>query len=151
MYNYGKASQGRLDTCHQDIQLIFTELIKIYDVSIIEGLRTTEKQQWYFHSVPPRTTLDGITKLSKHQDHGDGVSHAVDVMPYKKGTNAFSGKKKDLVRFYYMAGLIKGVASRLLNEGKITHGIRWGGDWNGNDVYSDQNFDDLPHFELVNV
>jgi len=42
-------------------------------------------------------------------------------------------------------------AERLYNEGKITHKLRWGGDWDSDKVFDDQNFDDLPHFELVSV
>jgi peptidoglycan L-alanyl-D-glutamate endopeptidase CwlK len=39
----------------------------------------------------------------------------------------------------------------LLVEGKISHAIRWGGDWDSDDIFDDQNFDDLPHFELVKI
>jgi peptidoglycan L-alanyl-D-glutamate endopeptidase CwlK len=146
MYKFGKRSRARLDTCHPDLILIMEEVIKIYDFSVLEGLRTAEKQKEYFETG--RSQLDGVHKLSKHQDHGDGLSHAIDIMPWKKGSNAFSGKRKDKVRFYYLAGIVKAVSEMLLAEGKISHSIRWGGDWNGNDIYSDQNFDDLPHFEL---
>lgn len=27
--------------------------------------------------------------------------------------------------------------------------IRWGGDWDGDWIHTDQSFHDLPHFELV--
>jgi len=149
MYNFGKRSRSRLDTCHPDLIKIMEEAIKVFDFSVLEGIRTTEKQQEYFETG--RSKLDGIHKLSKHQDHGDGLSHAIDIMPYKKGANAFSGKQKDKARFYFLAGLIKGIAYRLLEEGKISHTIRWGGDWDSDDIFSDNSFDDLPHVELVKI
>ena len=44
-------------------------------------------------------------------------------------------------------------ARRLKEQGKITHDLRWGGDWNGNGipVFLDANetFWDAVHFELV--
>jgi peptidoglycan LD-endopeptidase CwlK len=149
MYSFGKRSKKRLDTCHPDMVLIMEEVIKIYDFSVLEGLRTAEKQLEYFETG--RSKLDGIRKKSKHQDNGSGKSRAIDIMPWKNGTNAFSGKKKDISRFYYLAGLVKAIAYRLLEEGKISHTIRWGGDWDSDDIYTDQNFDDLPHFELRKI
>ena len=146
-YRFGNRSRSRLDTCHPDIITICEEVIKVYDFSVLEGLRTLEKQQEYFETG--RSKLDGVRKKSKHQDDGSGKSRAIDIMPYKAGSNAFSGKEKDLRRFYYLAGLMKMTAAKLLEEGKISHSLRWGGDWDSDDVYTDNSFDDLPHFELI--
>lgn len=147
MYTIGKVSRERLNTCHKDIVAIMEDVIKYYDFSIVEGIRTAEKQQEYFNTG--RSKLDGIKVKSKHQDDGSGKSRAIDIMPFKQGENAFSGKEKDNRRFYYLAGLVKMSAIKLKEAGVITHDIRWGGDWDSDDVYTDQNFDDLPHFELV--
>lgn len=149
MYKFGKTSQSRLDTCHNDLQIILNEVIKFYDVSVLEGLRSTKKQQQYF--TDGKSKLDGINKLSKHQDHGDGISYAVDIMPYLKGENAFSDSKADINRFYYLAGIMLGVSNMLLAQGKISHRLRWGGDWDSDHSFKDQTFNDLPHFELVKV
>lgn len=149
MYTFGKNSIERLNTCHTDLIKIMKEAIKVYDFSVLEGLRSANQQALYFQTG--RSKLDGVVQLSKHQDHGDGLSYAIDIMPYKRGTNAFSGEQEDIYRFYYLAGLIKGIASKLLEEGKISHTIRFGGDWNSNDIFSDQNFNDLPHFELQSI
>ncbi len=143
-YTFGEKSQARLDTCHPDIQLICKEVIKIYDFSVLEGHRTQETQQEYFRTG--RSKLDGVTHKSKHQS---SPSMAVDIMPYKKGTNAFSGNEKDDRRFYMLMGMVKAVAARLKAEGKITHDVRFGLDWDGDDTFRDQTFDDLPHFELI--
>ncbi len=42
-----------------------------------------------------------------------------------------------------------GIAQKLKDEGKITHSIRWGGDWNMNTMIKDESFRDTGHFELV--
>ncbi len=47
--------------------------------------------------------------------------------------------------YYYFAGLVCGIAFKLRDEGKITHGIKWDGDY---DERRDSAFD-LAHFELV--
>ena len=149
MYKFGNSSKQRLATCHPDIVTIMNEVIKVFDFSVLEGLRSDEQQIEYFKTG--KSHLDGIKRKSKHQDDGSGLSRAIDIMPYAKGTNAFSGEEKDTRRFYFLAGLVKMAAARLLEEGKISHKIRWGGDWNSNNLFDDQKFDDLPHFELVPV
>lgn len=151
MYSFGQRSLTHFNTLHKDLQLILLELIKIYDVSIISGIRTDAEQHALY--LDEKSTLDGISKKSKHQgrkdEDGNIVSFAVDLMPYKKGTNAFSGKQNDVYRFYFMMGLLKSISFKLLEEGKITHKIRLGMDWDSDDVYFDQNFNDLPHAELI--
>jgi len=147
MYSFGKRSRSRLDTCHPDLILIMEEAIKIFDFSVLEGIRSTEQQQEYFETG--RSKLDGINKLSKHQDHGDNLSYAVDIMPYARGTNAFSGKELDKARFYFLAGVVKMATAKLQEEGKISHSIRWGGDWDSDNIFDDQDFFDTPHFEII--
>ena len=144
MYSFSRKSKQLLETCHKDIQLILNELIKYYDFSVLEGYRPIERQQKLYKEG--KSKLDGINKKSKHNYN---PSMAVDIMPYKKGTNAFSGKEKDNRRFYFMMGMVKAISEKLFEEDKITHKVRFGLDWNGNFVYDDQTFDDLPHFELI--
>jgi peptidoglycan L-alanyl-D-glutamate endopeptidase CwlK len=66
---------------------------------------------------------------------------AVDVMPYPINWN-------DITRIYYFAGFVKAIAEVLYAQGHITHKVIWGGDWNNDMRFNDNNFDDLPHFEL---
>jgi len=152
MPKFSKKSLERLNTCHKDIQKIMNEVIKIYDISILEGIRSKERQIELYNTG--RSKLDGVNKKSKHQgkedEDGNIVSFAIDIMPYAKGENPFSGKEKDNRRFYFMAGIVKACTLELLKKGEIKHDIRWGGDWDSDFVYNDQNFDDLPHIELVN-
>lgn len=144
MFSFGKRSLENLKGLHPDLQMILNELITFYDFSIIEGIRTTETQQKYFREG--KSKIDGVTVKSKHQSK---PSMAADIMPYVKGTNAFSGDELDQRRFYLMMGILKGISYRLLEEGKITHKIRLGLDWDMDDTFNDQTFHDLPHVELV--
>ena len=149
MYVFGKKSLKQLGTIHKDLQLILNELIKYYDFSVLEGLRSTERQQQLF--ALNRSKLDGIDRKSKHQDNGSGVSYAVDIMPYKKGSNAFDNNEYEARRFYFMMGQVRIISEKLLESGKISHKIRFGLDWDSDDVFTDQTFHDLPHMELIPI
>lgn len=145
MPQLGKQSQEKLDTCHIDLQLICKEVIKNIDYSITEGARTDAKQMQYFKEG--KSKLDGVHKKSNHQvTKEEPLSKAVDVAPYPID---YSNKAKSLARFYHLAGYFFQASAKLLEEGKISHKIRWGGDWNSNKDFMDNSFDDLPHFELI--
>lgn len=149
MYKFGKRSILHYNTLHKDLQLILDELIKIYDVSVIEGVRSEDRQTKLF--IEGKSQLDGVVKKSKHQANKDGVSMAVDILPYYKGENAFSGKELDNSRFYFMMGLVKKITIDLIKNKKISHDIRFGLDWDGDNIYNDSNFHDLPHMELISI
>ena len=147
MPSFGNKSQSVIETTHNDLQLICHEVIKNIDFSAIEGARTLAKQQEYFNATPPKTTLDGINDISKHQvTEEKPLSEAIDVAPYPID---FKNEYKAKARFYMLAGYFFQAASKLLEEGKITHKLRWGGNWDGDSTFDDQSFDDLPHFELI--
>lgn len=135
MYSYGKTSRARLDTCHSDLVTIFNEVIKLVDVSILEGHRGEDKQDEFFSK-----------KLSKlkwpNSKHNSLPSMAVDVAPWPIDWD-------DTDRFYQVVGIVKGVAHMLYEQGKITHKIRCGADWDMDGDIRDQTFNDLPHYELV--
>lgn len=146
MAKFGKVSQSRLDTCHPDLQKILNLVINYYDFSVLEGARTTEKQMEYF--AAGKSKLDGITKKSKHQVEDGGLSMAVDIAPYPID---FGDGLKSRARFYELAGYMNMASQMLIASGQITHDLRWGGDWDRDKDFSDQSFDDLPHFELIKV
>ena len=146
MAKFSQGSADKLSTCHKDIQLILNELIKYYDFSVIEGHRSKETQMKYF--AEGKSKLDGVSSLSKHQSL---PSLAADIMPWASGTNAFSGNELDNRRFYMMMGMVKMISIKLLEEGKITHSVRFGLDWDGDYTFADQTFHDLPHLQLEAV
>lgn len=136
-YSYGKASYDRLITCDDRLIAVFMEVIKHWDCSITEGHRSLERQQELFNTVDAKgrrlTTIDGITQLSMHQHT---PSLAVDVVPYPVDWD-------DAFRFTLFAGQVKGIAAGMGIP------LRWGGDWDGDLTNTDQNFHDMPHFELI--
>ena len=142
-FEFGRISRGNLDTCHLDLQLIMEEGIKVsqVDFGISEGHRSVEKQKEYFDRG--LSQIDGITKKGKHNYD---PSMASDIYAYIPGKPNLSYTVANLA---YLAGVITSVAKRLLTNGKITHKIRWGGNWNRNyEIITDQTFQDLPHYEL---
>ena len=128
MPKFGKRSMGRLNTCDEDLIALFQEVVKYFDCSVLEGHRGKEKQNKYFN--------EGKSKLKYPEGrHNKKPSNAVDVVPYPVDW-------EDREQMSYFAGFVKGVAY------KMGIPIRWGGDWNNNNDLKDNNFDDLPHFEL---
>lgn len=141
MAKYSDRSLSKLNGCHDDLVILFTEVIKEYDNTILEGIRTTERQQELFSQG--KTELDGIVKISKHQvTEFRTKAIAVDTVPWPIDW-------KDLNRLYHYVGYVKGIADRLYREGKINHRIRCGADWDGDNSFKDQKFHDFPHFELI--
>jgi peptidoglycan L-alanyl-D-glutamate endopeptidase CwlK len=151
-YHFGTTSRKHYRTLHPDLRLILLEALKVIDISIIEGIRSDERQQQLFKEG--RSKLDGIHKKSKHQGRVYKeviVSYAVDIIPYLKGQDPFDRTAKNYARFYKMMGIIEGVAFKLYKDGRITHMVRFGLDWDMDQNFTDQTFDDLPHMELVEV
>lgn len=132
---YGEASRTRLATCHQDLQTIFNEVIIWTDCSILCGYRGKGAQE-VLH-------MQGKTRVHwPDSKHNSSPSMAVDAAPYPVNWN-------DAGRFRVFAGRVFQIADQLLAEGRITHQLRWGGDWDRDHLTIDQEFHDLPHFELV--
>ena len=130
MPKFGSSSRRRLATCHEDLQEIFEEVVKIFDCSVLCGHRGEEAQNEAYEK--------GNSKVKfPNGRHNASPSNAVDVTPYPVDW-------KDLDRMNYFAGIVKGIAHM---KGIP---IRWGGDWNDNTQINDQNFNDLVHFEINN-
>lgn len=128
MAEYGATSLKRLEQLHPNLLVIMYDLIELMDVTILETHRGKDRQDSLFEK--------GLTQVHyPHSKHNSLPSKAVDVAPYPIDWN-------DRERFHYMAGLIRGIAhARDLP-------IRWGGDWDSDGEVLDNEFDDLPHFEL---
>ena len=105
--------------------MILDELIKIMDVTIIEGLRSAKRQE--------QLLKKGATKV-KYSKHMEGK--AVDLAPYPIDW-------EDRDTFHYMAGMVRGIG-HLLNIK-----VRVGADWDSDGNTKDNSFDDLVHIELV--
>ena len=132
---FGKISRTRLDTCHPDLQLLFSVVVKEFDCSVICGYRDQVSQTIAFNDEKSKVQYPD----SKHNSY---PSMAADVAPYPIDW-------EDLRRFDLFAGWVKGVAAVLHDQGKMEHRVRWGGDWNRDTQVKDNKFNDLVHFELV--
>ena len=125
MPHFGKRSKERLKGVDIKLQHILRRLVKIMDVTIIEGLRSQERQN--------ELVAKGASK-TKYLKHIEGK--AVDVAPYPIDW-------EDRERFHYMGGMLRGIAHELNIK------IRWGGDWDSDGEIADNSFDDLVHVELI--
>lgn len=129
MPKFGKRSRSHLQTC--DIRLIevFEEVVKHFDCSVLCGHRGEEEQTEAYRT--------GRSQLKfPESKHNKLPAVAVDVAPYPIKWN-------DVDRFRYFAGFVQGIAT--------SKGIklRWGGDWDQDTELKDNNFNDLPHFEIA--
>ena len=135
MPKFSQESFSRLSQCHIDLQVLFFEVIRTIDCVVITGYRNEEDQE--------KAYKDGKTKLHwPCSKHNQTPSMAVDVASYP-----IDWKKLD--DFYYFGGFVMGVASQLKQQGKITHSLRYGGDWAGDNKVSNEKFVDALHFELI--
>lgn len=134
-YKYSASSLEKLKTCHPDIQKIFNVAIEFFDITIIEGARTSEQQAEY------KRTGKSQTLNSLHLKQEDGYSHAIDATLYPINWN-------DKERFIMFAGYILGLADCLYQKGEITHRLVSGIDWDKDFYIKEHNFFDGPHFQL---
>ena len=142
-YQFGKRSKEKLAQCHADLQLIANESLKVsrMDFGVSEGHRTIEKQQEYFNAG--KSKVDGIKIKGKHNYQ---PSLAIDIYAYIPGKGSLAYNTNNLA---YLGGVLTATAKRLLNEGRISHRLRWGFNWDmDGEIGTDQRFQDMPHFEL---
>ena len=136
MPKFSQESFSKLSTCHMDLQVLFYEVIKYFDCTILCGYRDKADQEAAFAA--------GMTKLHYPDgNHNHNPSTAVDVAPYPVD---FKNEKLAI----WFGGYVLGIAQKLKDEGKMTHGVRWGGAWDGLgklDTAGQLNDDD--HFELI--
>lgn len=123
---------------HPDLIKVLDTALVIVDMSLIEGHRNKKRQDFLY----PK-----FTKVKwPNSRHNTFPSEAVDITP-----SPFRGYPdrqdpdypKELARWYALASVISAVG-HLLNIP-----IRTGADWDRDWTYTDQDFDDLGHIELL--
>jgi hypothetical protein len=157
MNRWGKRSQAVLETLEPPLVLLCNKVLIVRDVSLIEGLRGNERQA---KLLADKRTKVGPGKSKHNPIPGRPLSRAVDLAPcpikwvsradfiakQKLGFSSVAEQKlylNFLAQWYELAGIIQGIASAYGIK------IRQGHDWDGDHDFMDQNFDDLPHVELV--
>jgi peptidoglycan L-alanyl-D-glutamate endopeptidase CwlK len=134
MYKFSEVSLKRLETCHPRLQILMRAALKtgIMDLTITNGYRDEATQNRYYDEGRSRVRYpDG--------KHNSKPSRAVDVAPFINGNLSY-----DKAHCCHMAGIILGIAASLGFK------VRWGGNWDmDGEPVTDQDFQDLVHFELV--
>ena len=139
MPRFSQRSLNNLATCHIDLQVLFNEVIKTFDCIVTDGHRNKIDQDKAYYS--------GHSKVKwPNGKHNKFPSYAADVYPWEPKVIV---DWNDNQRFHYFGGYVMGIANMLKNEGRITHLVRWGGDWNMNTQIKDERFRDTGHFELI--
>lgn len=129
MPHFSIKSHQKLNTCHPALREVFLEVIKHIDCTIIFGHRGEKEQN--------KLKEEGKSQLSYPQsNHNEEPSKAIDVAPYP---SLFSDK----MMFYVLGAFVMGVASQMGIK------LRWGADWKQNWDFTDNRFNDLGHFELI--
>ena len=130
MPKLGRRSKSRLEGVDHRLIMVLEEVVKFFDITVIEGKRSQARQD--------ELVKQGKSK-TKFGKHVKGL--AVDIAPYPIDWDS----RDD---FHYLGGFVLGVAA------KMGINIRWGGDWSSSSLAQearttkDNNFDDLVHFEI---
>ncbi len=140
MPKFNTRSSMRLKTCDPRLIQLFELVVETYDCTIVGGARTpAEQAENVAHGVSKRLDSKHVVDATHPLSRAVDAAPAPVVWPYP-GSETYI---KDIARFYHFAGYVKKCAEIL----KIR--LRYGGDWNDNLDFTDQTFDDLDHFELI--
>lgn len=129
MPSFSGKSKAQLATCDKRLQKVFNEVVKHVDCTVLEGVRSLDRQKELVRTGKSKTLK------SRHLPNSKGESEAADVVPYPIDWN-------NKERFYLFAGFVKGIAAGMGIK------LRMGADWDGDFTTRDQTFHDLPHFEI---
>lgn len=162
MFVWGTSSQGKIARLHPDLQLVLKraiQLVKI-DMTIIEGLRTDEQCYINFgrgrtaaqceaggcpakYAQPKAAKVTWLKKAlsSNHRKKADGFGHAVDIYPYP--VSLVLGKNSGWEPLFDEIARAMFAAAKELNIS-----IRWGADWDLDNMPRERGETDNPHFEL---
>lgn len=139
-HQYGQGSLTALKGVHPDLVMLFKEVLKEIDHTVIQGLRSREEQDRLF--AEGKSKVKGDSPGAKHV-----LGLALDVAPYPvvfpENCKTQGERIKTYGRFYFFAGYVLGRAKELGLR------VRWGGDFDGDFNFYDNTFDDLVHFELI--
>lgn len=126
-----------LGSCNPDLVTLFTTVINYFDCKIIEGHRGEAMQN--------AAVERGASKLRwPNGKHNAFPSNAVDATPISRDNPV---DLNDIPRHIYFGGFVMAIAETLYAQGKMTHKVRWGGDWDGDRNPKDGW--DYVHFELI--
>lgn len=134
MLHFGKRSKEQLYTLHPLLQDVMNEVLKteLIDFTIIEGYRNKYRQDKFYEL--------GRSKVKwPNGKHNMFPSSAVDIAPYIKYEISWNSK-----HHIFLAGVVLACSKKLGID------MRWGGNWDRDlEPITDQDFQDLAHYELI--
>ena len=135
MYKLSKRSLRNLEGVHPLLVNIVHRALELSDIdfTVVEGLRTIEKQREYYNKGASKTMR------SYHLKQSDGYSHAVDIYPY------YNGSVQVNAPFDYF----RRIANAMMEAGD-EYGVilTWGADWDRDGDTRDHTFVDSPHYQI---
>lgn len=144
MAAYGTHSLAQRKQMHLDLMVIFDQVLYLgYDHRLEESYRNKVRQHGFFIAKPQLSKVDYPTV------HNTRPCWAVDAYPCPDGTVDFGNTPEEIRQCHHFAGYVCGVADQLYIEGRISHKLRNGDDWDGDKNINDQTFMDICHFELI--
>ena len=132
-YKLGTRSLKNLEGVHPVLQRVVKDAIELtkQDFTVIEGLRTFERQKELFEQKKTKTMN------SRHLK-----GYAVDIIPYGV-PDVWNTKKEDVLKAWLAIRWAMFQAAKKHNTP-----LRWGGDWNGDGYEVGNDNWDMPHYEL---
>lgn len=157
VYGYGRTSSEKLEQGHPVLQTLFQRAGRHTNITILNVFRGEVAQNEAFAS-------GASSKRWPESKHNSMPSMAVDASPWPipEGWGDLDGQTvrdrdlnwKERVKFYEMIAVLRHEWNRMCDENPVlakTYRLRFGDDWDGDGDYRDQDFDDLPHVELVEL
>jgi peptidoglycan L-alanyl-D-glutamate endopeptidase CwlK len=137
-YQFGRSSRIELETVKAPLRAVCQRALSygVMDATVIQGRRPKAEQDRYYALGKSKVQWPN----GKHNTlHPEELAEAVDIAPYINGTVSWDWK-----HCLVWAGLMLAAAAEL------GYKIRWGGNWNmDGEPVTDQDFQDLVHFEVV--
>lgn len=144
-HKWDARSLAQLETLVPNLRVIMTDALRLSDVpfQLVQGARTIEQQREYFRAGKSKINPDAYPdkaafyRAAKHVvGPGEPLARAVDIII------APPAQKYDVNHLCHVAGVVMTVAR--IHEVRL----RWGGNFNRDAQILEQDFDDLPHFEI---
>lgn len=146
-FAFGQGSESRLVGVDSELVRVVRRalVLSTQDFSVLEGLRTLERQQEYLKAGTSKT-LD-----SRHL-----TGHAVDLIPYHAGGGrVWPDQVKDPIEKALRLRAFELVAAAMLEAADgLGVLLQWGNDWDGDGIPTTRDPDekgqipDMPHFQL---
>ncbi len=135
-YPYSRHSLDVIATCDTRLQSWAFEMANIYDLCAICGFRSPEAQALAYRT--------GKSKARPGQSkHNENPSLALDIAPVE--AVRLWKIDRDLPKAAYVQFAKDGL--KIAETQGLT--LRWGGDWDGDGDFTDQQLMDYVHFEIM--